>query len=172
MTAERVMFHTWHCDKYLSYWRHGYATSHVFWGIKLLRDDRYPYLKTPVGLSEVALIELDSETNRLEQDPCNCERFFTLSSPPCSLLLAFVAGFMSEGDSGPPGSLSALITGEQYATQCRMWWWHTSRRTDVTPILYVTYLHVTLHLLHRSPTPSDLLPLAIPHLRGVAYPDD
>lgn len=45
--------------------------------------------KTPVGLSQIALIELDSETNRPEQDPCNCERFFSVSSPPCSLSVSF-----------------------------------------------------------------------------------
>lgn len=44
--------------------------------------------KTPVGLSEITLIELNSESNRLEQDPCNCDRFCIRSSPPCSLLLS------------------------------------------------------------------------------------
>lgn len=129
--------------------------------------------KTPVGLSEIAVIELDSEANRPEQDPCNRDTyFFICSSLPCSLLLsALVARFMSVGDSGPPGSLSAVIIGEQYGTQYRVCWWHTSRCIDLTLILYVTYLHLTLHLLHCSPAPSDLLPLAILHVGGKAYPD-
>lgn len=32
-----------------------------------------------------------------------------------------VGGFMSEEDPGPPGSLSAVIMGEQYVTQCRVY---------------------------------------------------
>lgn len=67
---------------------------------------------TPV-LSESALIELDSETNRPGQDPCNCHSFLIRCSPPS-------CGFMSEGDPGPPGSLSAVIMGEQYVTQYRV----------------------------------------------------
>lgn len=63
------------------------------------------------------LIEFDSESNRPEQDPCNCNTFFIQCSSPTSFLLSvLVAGFMSEGDPGPPGSLSAVIMGEQYVT--------------------------------------------------------
>lgn len=46
MTAQRVIFHTTCITttaQYLGDWRRVYATSHVFGGIKLLRDDRCPF---------------------------------------------------------------------------------------------------------------------------------
>ncbi len=76
--------------------------------------------KTPVGLHEIAFIKLDSDSYKPEQDPYNCGIFFILLSPSYSVLSALVAGFISDRDSGPPGSLSAVIIGEQYVTQLRV----------------------------------------------------
>lgn len=131
------------------------------------------FLKTPaLGLSEIALIELDCESNRPEQDPCDCDILLIRSSrPPRLPLSAPVSGFMSKRDPGPPGSLSAAIMAEQCTTQSRVCRWLASKRAEVTLILFVTYHIYMLLFISPVPSPCDLLPLAALHLGGVVYRD-
>lgn len=70
-----------------------HATSHVV-EIKLLRDDKCSFYNS--CRIEIVLVESDSESNRPQQDPCNCDRFFILSY----LALCKLPGSCQQGIQG------------------------------------------------------------------------
>ena len=98
----------------------------------------------------MSVIELDPDTNRPQQDPCHCDRFFALSSPlvhffsQCLLL-----GSCQEGIQGHLAAFQLWLLGTMCDTVHSVLMAHFQASRSYSH-LFGTYLHVTLHVLHGS----------------------